>query len=301
MRNRGARTPASAPLGASSQPNAAAASNVSPQAVAGRAPGYQRRQRPCRPVQRHRQAHGTLVSTAHAGLGEGRGRARGATLIGSLTRTCSPGVFLFAPRAGFRSVQAGQVSLRQARGGRPQPASAAARAVSKATRMKCAPARCTGWPLARGVDLELATLGPSNLKKTPSRSSFYFVLFLVCRPFLRPDEEDDEDLVGTPRFQSPEVIQQLPGCLAPPADIWSFGSLMVEIASGEAPFPEYEVTAAVCILVVVRRRPPCAQPPGVPPRRLPRGWAVDELETGRSAGLRWVGGAGGVQIKVVAR
>lgn len=74
-------------------------------------------------------------------------------------------------------------------------------------------------------------------------------------------DEVDEDgmvstMVGTPRFQAPEVIQQFGTSLAPPADIWSFGCLMVEIASGKIPFHDYEVNGAVCLLVVMHREHP---------------------------------------------
>jgi len=69
--------------------------------------------------------------------------------------------------------------------------------------------------------------------------------FGIAKKVASEDELHDDltvfgTLVGTPRYMSPEQIQQLP--LTPASDLYSVGLLIYEMWSGQSPFPSSDVT-----------------------------------------------------------
>jgi hypothetical protein len=105
-----------------------------------------------------------------------------------------------------------------------------------------------------------AAAQPAAQPETGGSDAFDAASFSYSGSEMDDDGSMSSTMVGTPRFQSPEIIQQFVSSLAPPADIWSFGCLMVEIASGEIPYADYDVNGAVCLLVVLHRKHPDIPP-----------------------------------------
>lgn len=60
------------------------------------------------------------------------------------------------------------------------------------------------------------------------------------------DEKTDLLTPGTPGFQAPEVVAMHPGWVAEsPADIWSYGCLVIEITTGKYPFHDETSVSAI--------------------------------------------------------
>jgi serine/threonine-protein kinase len=119
---------------------------------------------------------------------------------------------------------------------------------------------CTALQVAHEQGVLHRDVKPENVMLEPSGNA-KLMDFGIASP-IRRDEAQDQYIVGTPRYASPEQLAGLP--VDERTDIYATGVMMYQMFTGRLPFTDFQVDRLLEVKNKEEYRPPAELMPGFP-------------------------------------